>query len=295
MSIILPHSHPLHGRSVYLLSQEQALHADIRPLRVGIINVMPRAEKYEFQILYPLAKAIIQVDPIWIRLEHHAYRSSDKEHLAKYYVPFSRAIAEGPIDGLIVTGAPVEVLPYEEVTYWEELSTILRFARHNIASTLGICWGALALAKMLGIEKKIYPVKIFGVFETTNLVRDHRITGDADDIFLCPQSRYAGVDDIVLEKAAREGHIRLLAHAGRAGYTIFESSDGRYLMHVGHPEYEAERIAYEYKRDRERGRTDVEEPVNFDVNNPKSRWRTHCLDFFSQWLRFLYDANLGKL
>ncbi len=289
MAIILPPSYPLHGHHVALLTAEQARHADIRPLRIGIINVMPRAEQYEYHLLYPLGKSIIQVEPVWIRLTTHAYKSSNKEHLARYYVPFARAIADQPLDGLIVTGAPVEELAFEEVNYWDELATILRFARSNIASTLGICWGALALAKMLGIEKTIYPMKIFGVYDTKNLDRSHRITGDFDDVFLCPQSRHAGIEDSVLEKAAARNDLHLLAHAEKAGYVIFESADGRYVMHLGHPEYEAERLVREYERDMSLGRKDVQQPINVNLLTPINRWRAHCLDFFGQWMRFLYE------
>ncbi len=295
MAVILPSQYPgstaLLERRVSLLSTEQAQRADIRPLRVGIINVMPQAERYEFHLLYPLGRSIIQVEPVWIRLEHHTYKSSNPAHMDQYYVTFQDAISEQPLDGLIITGAPVEELPFEEVTYWEELSTILRFARTNIHSSLGICWGALALAKMLGVEKIIHPMKIFGVYDTRNLLRTHPITGDFDDVFSCPQSRHAGINDDVMESEEARGTIRLLAHAENAGYVIFESADMRYLMHVGHPEYEAERIAVEYWRDRERGRSDVTVPVNFDLRNPVNRWRTHCLDFFAQWLRFLYNAS----
>src|SRR5512141_1515973 len=209
MAVIIPSHYParqaLTERRVSLLSYEQALRADIRPLRIGIITLMPQAELYACHLLYPLGRSVIQVEPVWIRLEGHQYKSSDKEHLKRYYVSFHDAIAEQPLDGLILTGAPVEELPFEQVTYWKELTTILRFARSNIPSTLGICWGALALAKMLEIEKMIYPMKVFGVFETRNLDPSHPITGDSDDEFLCPQSRHAGIDDLALERAADEG------------------------------------------------------------------------------------------
>ena len=295
MAVIIPSHYParqaLLDRRVSLLSIEQALRADIRPLRIGIINLMPQAERYEFHLLYPLGRSVIQVEPVWIRLEGHKYKSSDQEHLQRYYVNFHDAIAEQPLDGLILTGAPVEELPFDQVTYWKELTTILRFARNNIPSTLGICWGALALARMLDIEKIIYPMKVFGVFETRNLDPSHPITGDSDDAYFCPQSRHAGIDDAVMEKAAEEGKVRLLAHAERGGYVIFESTDHRYLMHIGHPEYEAERIATEYWRDKERGRTDVPEPHNLDLSNPLNRWRTESLDFFGQWIRYLYNYS----
>ncbi len=291
MAVILPTHYPLLNRRISLLSEEQAQRADIRPLRVGIINVMPQAERYEYHLLYPLAKTIIQVEPVWIRLADHTYRSSDKNHLDRYYRRFEEANADRALDGLILTGAPIEQLPYDQVTYWEELSKILQYARAHIPSTLGICWGGLALAKLLGIEKVSYPMKIFGVYEARNLDRSHPITGDFDDVFACPQSRHSGIDDPVLEQAQRDGSVHLLAHADGAGYVIFESSDRRFLMHLGHPEYEAERIATEYWRDQQRGRTDVAAPTNYDLKNPMNRWRTNCLDFFTQWLRFLFDTT----
>ena len=308
MSVILPSHYPgrsaLQEQRVSLLSEEQAQTADIRPLRVGIINVMPQAELYEYHLLYPLGRSIVQVEPIWIRLNDHTYKSSDKDHLDRFYVTFAEATATQPLDGLILTGAPIEELPYEEVTYWKELSSILKFAHDHIPSTMGICWGALALAEMLGIPKTTFPMKIFGVYETLNLIRSHPITGDFDDVFYCPQSRHAGIEDHLLEEASAAGKVRLLAHAQNAGYVIFESADMRFLMHVGHPEYEAERIAVEYWRDQLRGRADVTIPVNFDLQQPRNRWRTHepwsnrraqwrthCLDFFAQWLRFLYESS----
>ena len=290
MSVILPTGYPLQGRRVALLSSEQAKRADIRPLRIGIVNVMPQAELYEYHLLYPIAKTIIQVEPVWIRLATHAYKSSDQAHLERYYVPFEKANSVQTLDGLILTGAPIETLPYAQVSYWDELSEILRFAQSHIPSTLGICWGGLALANILGIEKTTYPMKIFGVYDARNLDRSHPITGDFDDVFACPQSRHSGIVDNVLESAARENAVRLLAYAEGAGYVIFESSDRRFLMHLGHPEYEAGRIATEYWRDQERGRTDVAAPTNFDLQNPLNRWRTNCLDFFTQWLRFVYES-----
>jgi homoserine O-succinyltransferase len=191
----------------------------------------------------------------------------------------------------VVTGAPVEDLPFENVNYWGELTRILRYAHNNITSTLGICWGGLALAKFLGIDKIQYSSKIFGVYETVNLDRSHRITGDMDDRFWCAQSRHAGIPDDVLEAERDRGTLRLLAHAEGAGYTIFESADRRFLIHLGHPEYEPERIVYEYKRDKENGRTDVQEPLNFNVSKPANTWRTHRNEFFSQWVKYIHETT----
>jgi len=293
MSVVLPdgyrHRENLETRGVLCLSHEEANRADIRPLRIGILNIMPKGETYEFHILFPLSRSIIQVEPVFIRLHSHLYKSTDPQHLELFYDYFENVTTRGQIDGLIVTGAPVEEIRFEEVTYWDEISAILAFARHNVTSTLGLCWGGLALAKLLGIEKEMFPRKLFGVFETRNLDRSHPVTGEMDDLFWCPQSRHSGIPDAVLEEARARGVVRLLAHSRESGYTIFESADRRLLAHLGHPEYEAHRLVDEYRRDVALGRTDVFPPANLDLDAPVNRWRSHGLEFFSQWIRNVYQ------
>ncbi len=296
MSVVLPKQHharqSLEKRGVICISDEDAQRADIRPLRIGILNIMPKGETYEPYLLFPLSRTIIQIEPVWLRLHTHKYKTTDKNHLELHYEFFEDAIKTAPLDGLIVTGAPVEEMEYEKVTYWKEITEILTYARHNIYSTVGICWGGLALAKILGIEKVMYPYKVFGVFETINLDRTHPITGEMDDIFLCPQSRHSGISDSVMEEEAKKGTVHLLAYSkDGGGYTIFESTDRRYLMHLGHPEYEAQRLVEEYKRDMALGRKDVLPPANFDIEKPVNRWRSHGLEFFSQWVRFIYEPT----
>jgi homoserine O-succinyltransferase/O-acetyltransferase len=293
MSVVLPnkyqHRGKLEQRGVLCISEEEACRADIRPLRVGILNIMPQGELYEPYLLFPLSRTIIQVEPVWIRLHSHQYKTTDPNHLDLYYDYLERVIAKAPLDGLIVTGAPVEEMRYEDVNYWDEISAILTFARHNITSTLGICWGGLAMAKMVGIEKEMFPQKLFGVFETENLDRSHPITGELDDVFWCVQSRHSGITDRVLEAERDRGAVNLLAHSSNGGYTIFESSDHRLLMHLGHPEYEAHRLVEEYRRDVALGRADVPLPANLDIEKPINRWRSHGLEFFAQWVRFIYE------
>jgi homoserine O-succinyltransferase/O-acetyltransferase len=297
VTIILPqHYHArraLEDSRVVCITPEHAVRQDIRPLRIGILNVMPKAETYEYSILQPLGRSIIQIEPVWIRLCTHQYRTSNSEHIRSLYVPFEKAISLAPLDGLVLTGAPVEELPYDQVRYFDELCDILVTARNACASTLGICWGGLALAKMLDIEKVNFQNKLFGVFSTRNTERHHPITGDTDDVFWCPQSRHSGIEDEVLEQAQLSGRVRLLAHAPETGYTIFESTDQRYLMHLGHPEYEPERLILEYARDRSMGRTDVDPPKNIDLDRPMNTWRSHRNEFFSQWIKFVYDRSCG--
>lgn len=292
MTIIVPDNFhvkaELERRRIMCIPRASADKQDIRPLRIGILNIMPQAQDYEFSLLFALGRSIIQIEPIWIRLENHSYKTSNRIHLENQYVTFAEAVKDRHLDGLIVTGAPVEHLPFEDITYWKELNAILEYSREHIASTLGLCWGALALAKKLNIEKISYDKKLFGVFEITSLSKDHEVTGEMDDVFWCPQSRHAGLDDAVMEAAADRGEINLLAYAKETGYVIFESTDKKFLMHLGHMEYDAERLISEYKRDMANGRTDVEKPVNLDIEHPVNRWRSSGLEFFTQWIKYVY-------
>jgi homoserine O-succinyltransferase/O-acetyltransferase len=258
-----------------------------RPLRIAIVNVMPRAETYEPYLLRPLARALVRVSPVWIRLRSHQYASSDASHIERTYVTFEQAVASGPVDGLVLTGAPVEELAFEEVRYWDELSEILAFCRVHVASALGICWGGLALARQLGIEKQRFEKKLFGVFQNAVLDADHPVLGGSDDVFWCTHSRHSGIDSMVLEQARDSGSVRLLSHGPETGYSIFESADRRFLMHLGHPEYEAARLVHEWERDSALRRPDVDAPAHFDLGRPVNVWRSHCNDLFSRWLHRL--------
>lgn len=295
MTIVVPKDYHatdalVQGR-IECVSTEEALKEDIRALRIGILNIMPRADTYEFSLLHPLGRSVMQIEPVWIRLDTHTYSSTDPSHLQKLYIPFREAIDKQKLDGLVVTGAPVEELPFEEVSYWGEVQRILKYAQKNIPSTLGICWGGLALAQVMGIQKVLHKKKIFGVYEAVNLERNHPVTGEMDDRFCCAQSRHAGIPDEVLEKERDKGNVRLLAWSKEAGYTIFESTDQRFLIHLGHPEYEPSRLIEEYERDLALGRDDVEAPANLDLRNPANTWRSHRTEFFSQWIKYIHETT----
>jgi len=256
-------------------------------LRIGIFNIMPEAEKYEFSVVRPLGLSDIPVMPVWIRAVNHGYKSSNKDHIDKWYLTFEQAIKSGPLDGLIVTGAPVETIPYEAVNYWNELKEIFDYAHTNIISTLGICWGGLAIAKIHGVGKITYARKLFGVYPAKNLNRDHPVTGGLSDLFYCPQSRYAGLNEDELRVAADAGEIRPLVYSEESGSFIFESGDGRFIGHLGHHEYDAERIVFEHFRDLEKGLES--NPVNFDVNNPKNVWKKEGDELFKNWVRYIHS------
>lgn len=259
MALLLPAGHP---------QAAQVVEAGEGPrLRIGIINVMPKLEAYEPYLLAPFATLPELVEPVFLRLETHGYASSDAAHLDRFYRTYAEA---GELDGLLLTGAPVEELAFEDVHYWRELAGILQHARSNVRCTLGLCWGGLALGALCGVEKVVFPRKLFGVFAHQPLVPTL-----GTEPFLCAHSRHSGVDARSIEQAERRGDVRLLARGEEAGHAVFETPDERWLAHLGHPEYEGERLAYEWNRDVALGRTDVAPPANFDPRAPRTTWLAH--------------------
>jgi homoserine O-succinyltransferase len=295
MTIVIPNDYPtkeaLENRRIVCMPESQAKRQDIRALRIGILNIMPEAENYEFNLLFPLGRSILQIIPVWIRLKSHSYSSSNQGHLDRHYVSFEEAVKDRHLDGLLISGAPVEKLAFEDVTYWSELQEIMDYAREHIASTLGICWGGLALAKHIGIPKINYKKKLFGVFQTKNLDTTHPITGEMDDIYAVPNSRHAGVDEVKLEELSKSGDVNLLAKSDEAGYMIFETTDHRFVMHLGHFEYDADRLVEEYKRDMALERDDVEPPRHVNLENPVNLWRAQNTEFFTQWIKYVYETT----
>ncbi len=259
-------------------------------VRVGVVNLMPRLETYEPSLRALFAAAGVPVSPVWIRLRTHVYRSSDPAHLAAHYVDFDAALAEGPLDGLLLTGAPVEHLPVTEVRYWPELDARLRAARAAGTGILGICWGAMALAEQAGLAKEVYPRKVFGQFEHQNTPAAAELLGLSGAGFVAPQSRFAGFSSAEVERAERAGQIRLLADAPGAGPTLLATTDARVFMHLGHPEYDLDRLGYEWARDRAAGRADVDPPVGYVDDAPTRDWRGDSAAFMRAWLETLHGA-----
>ncbi len=284
MPLVLPEGHPARAASD---SSPPGEGVDGAAIRVGIVNIMPKLESYEPLLLAPLSRVARPIEPVFIRLESHMYGSSDHEHLDRFYHPYDAAIARRPLDGLVITGAPVEELAFEEVHYWRELSSVLDHARSHVKSTLGLCWGGMALGGLLGIPKVLFPKKLFGVFQNERLVKDDPIVGSQDARFPCAHSRHSGMDDLELERAERDGRVRLLSHSGETGYSMFETPDHRFVMHLGHPEYVGERIAFEWSRDRALGRDDVSAPHDFDPDHPTTSWHTHRERLFASWIEWV--------
>ncbi len=290
MALILPRSYhkisSIERNRISWIEPSLAERQDIRPLRIGILNIMPLGKQYEFNLLHPLGLSPLQIEPIWIRLTTHSYKTWDHAHLNNLYISWSEAM-NPPLDGLIITGAPVEHMPFEDVNYWPEFVQLVNDARSRCASTLGLCWAGFALAYMAGVDKQSFKEKLFGIYPMRSLVPGHPLMGTQDDKFLCPQSRYASIDDVAMEDSQRQGRLRLLAYGDKVGYTIFETTDQRQLMHLGHPEYSAGRILSEMERDKAKG--NVPPPENFNPNNPQTLWRSHRNLLFQQWLWFCYQ------
>ncbi len=266
---------------------------DRSPLRIGYINIMPQAHNYEPFLLSSLEQSGHKTEPVWIRLKSHGYRSTPAAHLARYYLTFDAALAAGPLNGLVITGAPVETFPFSAIHYWPELAEILIYAGKNIPGTLGLCWGGIALGKTMGMDEAVYEKKLFGVFPGSSLVPGISL-GDNNTRFYCPHSRFAGISAASLEEAVNSGHTQILATGPETGPFIFESRDKRFLGHLGHPEYPASRLVHEWERDREKGKADVMPPAHFNPDKPENTWQGHANAFFSYWLANLQKQNKDK-
>ncbi len=291
MALILPRNYhkipDVEKNHISWIEPDLAKRQDIRPLRIGILNIMPLGKQYEFNLLHPLGLSPLQIEPIWIKLKTHSYKTWDSNHLNNLYISWDEANKKSPLDGIIITGAPVEHIHFEEVNYWREFVDITSEARDLCASTLGLCWAGFALAYLAGVDKNVFEKKLFGVYSLKSLVPGHPLMGTQDDEFLCPQSRFAGLPDNEMEDAQNQGKLNLLAYGEKVGYTIFETSDQKQLMHLGHPEYTVHRIVSEIKRDKKKG--DVPPPENFDAKCSKTSWRSHRNLLFQQWLWFCYQ------
>ena len=291
MALILPSNYhkirDVEKNHISWIEPDLAKRQDIRPLRIGILNIMPLGKQYEFNLLHPLGLSPLQIEPIWIKLKTHTYKTWDIDHLNSLYISWEEANKKMPLDGIIITGAPVEHLTFEEVNYWNEFVDITSEAREICASTLGLCWAGFAMAYLLGVNKYVFKEKLFGVYPLKSLVPGHPLMGTQDDEFICPQSRFAGLPNDEMEAAQSEGKMNLLAYGEKVGYTIFETTDQKQLMHLGHPEYTVHRIISEISRDKKKG--DVPPPENFDINCSKTSWRSHRNLLFQQWLWFCYQ------
>ncbi len=283
----LPAREILEYENIFVMDEDRAVHQDIRALRVAILNLMPTKITTETQILRLLSNSPLQVEITLLHTATYESRNTDADHLLNHYATFEE-VKHQKYDGLIVTGAPVEQMPFEKVDYWRELTCIMDWAKTNVESTFFICWGAqAALYYYYGIPKYDLPRKMFGVFEHRTLNRTESLMRGFDDIFLAPHSRHTEIRRADIEK---HRELQILAESADAGVYIVGSKDGRQLYITGHSEYDPLTLKAEYDRDVKRG-LPIHVPKNYypgddPTQMPNVRWRGHANLLYANWLNY---------
>ena len=283
----LPARSALEQENIFVMTDDRAARQDIRPIRLAIVNLMPTKLATETQLLRLLGNTPLQIDIILLRAENHVSRNTSEEHLDKFYTTFSKVKGQ-KFDGMIITGAPVELLPFEEVDYWEELKVIMDYSAKNVFSTMYICWGAQAgLYHHYGIPKYPLPEKKFGVFDHILHQSGESLFRGFDDVFRTPHSRHTEVRQEDIEKVPA---LELLATSEEAGVCVVKARGTGEIFVTGHFEYEAGTLAQEYFRDKDRN-LPIKVPAHyFPEDNPalppRNIWRSHAHLFFSNWLNY---------
>lgn len=283
----LPARTTLENENIFIIDEDRAIHQDIRALRVAILNLMPTKISTETQILRLLSNSALQVEVTLLNTATHESKNTDADHLLEHYVTFDD-VKDQKFDGLIITGAPVEQMPFEDVDYWQELQRIMDWSETNVESTFHICWGAQAgLYHKYGIPKYDLSRKMFGVFEHRLLNRTESLMRGFDDIFLAPHSRHT---EIRREDIEKHPDLQILAESDDAGIYIVSDKDGRNLYITGHSEYDPFTLKAEYDRDVNKG-LPIHVPKNYYPNDdpsqtPNVRWRGHANLLYANWLNY---------
>lgn len=283
----LPAKEILENENIFVVDENRAAHQDIRPLQICILNLMPVKEETELQLLRALSNTPLQVDVSFMKMSSHVSLNTSVNHLNKFYNTFDE-LRTNKYDGLIITGAPVEQIAFEEVDYWPELENIMEWSKTNVTSTFHICWGAQAgLYYHFGLKKHLLPEKLFGVYEHRVRNRKVPLVRGFDDYFMAPHSRHTTV--LPKEIHACE-QLTVLAESEEAGVFLAIADNGRQIFVMGHPEYDRMTLHNEYIRDKKKG-LPIHVPRNYypgddDSKRPNLQWRSHCNDLYSNWLNY---------
>lgn len=283
----LPAAATLKSENIFTMDETRASHQNIRPLRVLILNLMPKKIETETQLMRLLSNTPLQVDIELLRVDARASRNTPQAHLDKFYGDFER-VKNQKWDGFIITGAPLGTVPFEEVYYWDKFTEILEWSRHNVTSTLFLCWAAQAAFKYLyGLDKVTRTKKLSGIYLHTTHHHHHPLVRGFDDQFWAPLSRFAEFDSqYILENS----DLTVFADAPEAGIYLAASPDCRQVFITGHPEYDADTLNNEYLRDLDEG-LEPTLPVNYYPDNnknetPRATWRSHGNLLYSNWLNY---------
>ncbi|MGF9963892.1 homoserine O-acetyltransferase MetA [Bacillus rhizoplanae] len=283
----LPARKVLQNENIFVMTKERAETQDIRALKIAILNLMPTKQETETQLLRLIGNTPLQLDVHLLHMESHTSRNVAQEHLTSFYKTF-RDIEEEKFDGLIITGAPVETLSFEEVDYWKELKQIMEYSKAHVTSTLHICWGAQAgLYYHYGIPKYPLQQKMFGVFEHEVKQEHVKLLRGFDESFFAPHSRHT---EVRASDIQRVQELDVLATSEEAGVHLVMNKDGKHIFALGHSEYSCETLKQEFERDKQRG-LDIAIPKNYfrhdnPLEKPLVKWRSHGNLLFSNWLNY---------
>ncbi|MDR1688930.1 MAG: homoserine O-succinyltransferase [Clostridiales bacterium] len=283
----LPAKEILSLENIFLMDESKAYKQDIRALQIGVLNLMPKKQETEVQLLRLLGNTALQVEVTLLHMESHVSKNTSKEYLSAFYTVFEN-IRGRKFDGMIITGAPIEHLEFENVNYWPELTKIMDWCETNVNSTFFICWGAQAgLYYHYGIPKYPLNEKMFGIFKHKKLSKTAMLTRGFDDVFYAPHSRHTEIrrEDIVKVKS-----LELLSDSDESGVYIAADKTGRKIFVTGHSEYDPLTLKEEYERDLAKGQN-IKMPKNYfegdnPANNPVVTWRAHSHLLFSNWLNY---------
>ena len=289
----LPVKEILESENIFVMDEHRAMHQDIRPIKIGLLNLMPLKEDTELQILRSLSNTPLQVDVTFVMVSSHEAKNTPTSHLNQFYNRFGE-IRDERFDGFIITGAPVEQIPVEEVDYWEELKQIMEWTKTHVTSTLHLCWGAQAgMYYHFGIDKKPLPEKAFGLFWHKVLNRKIPLVRGFDDCFLAPHSRHT---EVPMDAVRDDERITVLAESDEVGLFLAMANDGRQIFVMGHPEYDRVTLDGEYKRDLSKG-LEIAMPKNYYPDDdpdktPLLKWRATANNLYTNWLNYyVYQAT----
>ena len=289
----LPARQILNAENIFIMDEARAMSQDIRPLKIAILNLMPKKIEAETQLLRLIGNTPLQVDVELLQMASHVSKNTSAEHLLKFYRSFED-VREQHFDGLIITGAPVELLEFEEVDYWQELCEIMEWSKNHAFSTLHICWGAQAgLYYHYGIRKHPLENKMFGIFSHSLTAAGHYLLYGFDDVFNAPHSRHTG---LCTEDIVRDDRLIVLSESEEAGVYMVTDRESRQFFVTGHSEYDYDTLAKEYWRDVQKG-LPIALPQNYFPNNnpqkePLFTWKAHANLLFSNWLNyFVYQKT----
>lgn len=283
----LPATDILNAENIFVMTEERAAHQDIRPLRIVILNLMPNKIVTETQILRLLGNTPLQIEMVFLRASSHESKNTASEHLETFYTDFA-SIAHVKFDGMIITGAPIEQMEFAEVDYWSELTQIMEWSKHNVFSTLHICWGAQAgLYYHYKVPKYPLPSKMFGIFPHWINQKTAKLLRGFDDEFWVPHSRHT---ETKREDIIKHPELVILAESNESGIYLVSTKDYRQIFITGHSEYDPLTLQEEYLRDINNG-LDIEVPRHYYPNNdptatPRSIWRSHANLLFANWLNY---------